>query len=699
ILPFQHVVIRELWNRPFPMLVGTRGLSKTWQLAVYSLLRALLIPGRKIIICGAAFRQAKLIFEYTDTLYRNSPILRDICSGSIRGGPRRDIDRVQFTIGESEITGLPLGDGSRIRGLRSHDTICDEFSCVGVNSLVETSYGIVRIQDTKENFRDLELINRNGMYETPILFNETPPTDAYKITVRNGYSFICSAHHQVETTDGFKIAKDLTENDYLWFDNKYKFPEKYIQYKDITVDENLGWLMGIIQAEGCLTGKHHISVHMTDADCINRIIDSVQMIDSSISKSFYTRDAYIDNRGWNCKEAYTTHICSVPFKQKLEYLGMEPVTSHYKKVPWSILRSPKSVVIRFLAGLFEGDGSAFIFKNRDNDKSLGVAFYSVSKQFCQEVQFLLHKLDISSYINKRKGTLGDKNDQHLVRMNGLHAKRFMELVNIPKWEHILENCRVYPSRKKKVIYLKDKDRWTTSIKINGKYKRYGTYKTKEEALEAYEKNNQPLNLPVTKVEKLEGKHVLYDYGLPFTHSFYANCFIQHNSIPPEIYSVVIAGFGAVSSNPVEAFKQSAKIEALNKLGIENPEDVLGVSSIVPNQSIIAGTASYAFESYGRYWQRYKAIIESQGDPEKLKEIFHGEVPTNFNWKDYSIIRIPYQALPKNFMDEKTIMRAKATSEPSQFAREYLACFPSDSQGFFKRSLIVRAPARMDNPLV
>ena len=66
LLPFQVVILKELWTKTFPMLVATRGGGKSWILALYALLRALLCQGSKIIIVGAAFRQSKLLFEYME---------------------------------------------------------------------------------------------------------------------------------------------------------------------------------------------------------------------------------------------------------------------------------------------------------------------------------------------------------------------------------------------------------------------------------------------------------------------------------------------------------------------------------------------------------------------------------------------------------------------------------------------------------
>ena len=128
ILPMQSLILHELWNRKFPMLIGSRGLGKSFILSLYSMLRAFFMPGRKIVIVGAAFRQSKVIFEYMDTIWRNAPILQSICSDS--SGPRRDVDRCTMRVNDSWAMAVPLGDGSKIRGLRAHTIIADEFNSI-----------------------------------------------------------------------------------------------------------------------------------------------------------------------------------------------------------------------------------------------------------------------------------------------------------------------------------------------------------------------------------------------------------------------------------------------------------------------------------------------------------------------------------------------------------------------------------------
>ena len=158
------------------------------------------------------------------------------------------------------------------------------------------------------------------------------------------------------------------------------------------------------------------------------------------------------------------------------------------------------------------------------------------------------------------------------------------------------------------------------------------------------------------------------------------------SISPDIYETVVSGFAAVSASPIQNVKAEAKKKAMTEAGIWTEEmDSLMVKK--SNQAIISGTADYSFKHFARYWRRYKNIVESQGDTKALEDIFGGPVPENFNWHDYSVIRIPYEMIPKGFMDDKQVARAKATIHSGIYQMEYAACFTSDSEGFFKRSLI------------
>ena len=157
------------------------------------------------------------------------------------------------------------------------------------------------------------------------------------------------------------------------------------------------------------------------------------------------------------------------------------------------------------------------------------------------------------------------------------------------------------------------------------------------------------------------------------------------SIPREIFENVVAGFAAVSADPVENVKRLAAQKKAEELGVDIEEEEREVKK--DNQIILSGTAYYDFNHFATYWKKWKSIVQSKGDPRKLREIFGEEPPENFDWTQYSIIRMPYELLPKGFMDADQVARSKATVHTGIYQMEYGACFTRDSQGFFKRSLI------------
>ncbi|NBX98198.1 hypothetical protein EBQ81_05050, partial [bacterium] len=175
--PIQVVLLQEFWYRPFPMFVATRGFGKSFILALYSLLKCIFVPGTKIVIVGSAFRQSKIIFEYMENIWNNSPILRSIFTGN-NDGPRRDVDRCTIRLGDSWTIAVPLGTGEKIRGLRAHIIIADEFASISpeIYETVVSGFAAVSaspIQNVKEEARKQAMID-NGLWadELEVLQNK-----------------------------------------------------------------------------------------------------------------------------------------------------------------------------------------------------------------------------------------------------------------------------------------------------------------------------------------------------------------------------------------------------------------------------------------------------------------------------------------------------------------------------------------------
>ncbi len=176
---------------------------------------------------------------------------------------------------------------------------------------------------------------------------------------------------------------------------------------------------------------------------------------------------------------------------------------------------------------------------------------------------------------------------------------------------------------------------------------------------------------------------------------------EFNAVDVNIFENVMQGFSAVSTNPVDKMQQISKLEAMKALGDLTESDYTDeIGRMRGNQCILSGTCGYTFEHFFKYFKKYKDVIESRGDINVLNNIFNGEIPANFSHKDYAIVRIPYDLIPRGFMDEKTIAHAKASVHTGAFGAEYGAVFAADTEGFFKKSLVERAVCgKPNNPII
>jgi hypothetical protein len=140
-------------------------------LALYALLKCIFVPGTKIVIVGSAFRQSKIIFEYMENMWNNSAILRSIFTGN-NDGPRRDVDRCTIRLGDSWTIAVPLGTGEKIRGLRAHIIIADEFASISseIYETVVSGFAAVSaspIQNVKSNLQGSLIEIQNKSSATP----------------------------------------------------------------------------------------------------------------------------------------------------------------------------------------------------------------------------------------------------------------------------------------------------------------------------------------------------------------------------------------------------------------------------------------------------------------------------------------------------------------------------------------------------
>jgi len=124
LFPFQHMAVKSMFETDYFLGVWSRGMSKSFTTGIYAALDAVLNQGVEIGIISKSFRQAKMIFKK----------IEDIAAKPEAGFFRQCITKTSksndewlMEIGRSRIRALPLGDGEKLRGIRFHRIIIDEF--------------------------------------------------------------------------------------------------------------------------------------------------------------------------------------------------------------------------------------------------------------------------------------------------------------------------------------------------------------------------------------------------------------------------------------------------------------------------------------------------------------------------------------------------------------------------------------------
>ena len=114
---FQKILLFQMNQSDAFYFIAARSIGKTWLVALFSIIRAILYPGSKIICCSYSFTQGKQIIQkiIEDFMHR-SPLLRN----EIKGQPSisRDNCGVTFKNG-SFIKVVIAGETARGKEIRT----------------------------------------------------------------------------------------------------------------------------------------------------------------------------------------------------------------------------------------------------------------------------------------------------------------------------------------------------------------------------------------------------------------------------------------------------------------------------------------------------------------------------------------------------------------------------------------------------
>jgi len=141
-------------------------------------------------------------------------------------------------------------------------------------------------------------------------------------------------------------------------------------------------------------------------------------------------------------------------------------------------------------------------------------------------------------------------------------------------------------------------------------------------------------------------------------------------VPDKILDMVVRPMAATSLEPMENVRRIEQQNRLIAQGLAVEDDF---EDSTENKIVMASSGYYKFN---HMWRRMKDYWRQMDEAERQSEE-----------SQYSVWQVPYQDLPEGFLDLNNIKEAGRVMSLAEFQMEYEAVMISDSEGFFKASLL------------
>ncbi|GAG16685.1 unnamed protein product, partial [marine sediment metagenome] len=147
--------------------------------------------------------------------------------------------------------------------------------------------------------------------------------------------------------------------------------------------------------------------------------------------------------------------------------------------------------------------------------------------------------------------------------------------------------------------------------------------------------------------------------------FYLVCVDELAQIPDKILDMVLRPMGATKLDPMKNVRKIEQQSRLIAAGLATEDDF---EEDTVNKMVMTSSGFYKFNHMYRRMKSYWSKME-EGDSK------------------YAVFQIPYTLLPEGFSDKENISEAERVMSNHEFRMEYMAEMISDSEGFFKASLL------------
>jgi intein/homing endonuclease len=147
--------------------------------------------------------------------------------------------------------------------------------------------------------------------------------------------------------------------------------------------------------------------------------------------------------------------------------------------------------------------------------------------------------------------------------------------------------------------------------------------------------------------------------------FYCLLIDEFAQVPQKIIETVLAPMSITKLDPMKKVRELERRKQLIAAGLASDEDF---EEDTVNKMIGTSSGYYKFNHMYKRMREYWNLIDEGSE-------------------DHAVFQVPYTLLPEGFLDEKNITNARRVMSDHEFRMEYMADMVSDSEGFFKASLL------------
>src|SRR3989344_3153981 len=460
----------------------------------------------------------------------------------------------------------PLVSGQGNFGSVDGDNAAAMRYCVTKDTLVATEKGLIPMGEIaqQENI-NLSILSKDQKINRASKWFDSGEHPTLKLITNKGYTIQGSNNHPLLTLTtaetgkpifSWKLLENIKAGDIVVLDRSDSlFPNKMLplaayhptQRTNRTtirtipnhLTEDLAFIMGALIAEGTIT-QNKIEFCNSDPEFIQQFEERWRATfkDSTLHKFARKPTSYGKKPYWilECHCLFTIDF--------LKNIGITPVKSREKTLPFSILQSPKNVAATFIKSYFEGDGSISSAK-----KMVELSCCSVSSNLLEVLQTLLLRFGIDTFRRYDKHRfiykLYLRGARNVLKFSS--QIRFAAPIYNKTLEHVLLTYQKDNSLTDYVPFISDFIRQFTGssgFSARHNFDRYGSMERNylqvcQEVKQATQQDHTGLfeylltyNYLFEPVVSIEPAGIVRVYSIKVEsncHSFIANGFINHNT--------------------------------------------------------------------------------------------------------------------------------------------------------------------------